>query len=545
MHGQRQTATLTTPNGTTKWWYGDYQVLGNNTQPSFVPQTIRQLDPATGNPTSEEFHYSYDNVGRLVEVAFAQSPNPSMTQANANATGSFYDTSSNLPVSRARAEYLYDSGGRISSVANYWDTLSGTSYSSTMINGNLCGYEVGTGLNRGLKTSSQYYLGNTLQRTETYGYDADRDYLTSANYGDGLANANVSWTYDAAGNRASDSANPGAWSYDNLNRIVSSPMGSYTHDTLGNRLTGPAGASMTWDVIGRMTGFNNGTDATSYLYRADGLRVAKTGSAGTSRYFYDGQMSTETSELVGAVTTVTQNAVGGRGIERIAKTVGNGSTSYAYPMYDAHGNMIATLSRSGTGYSVAGQRSYDAWGGIRSGAGADEGYCASLGHKLDSESGLTYMRARYYEASTGRFVSQDKAWEGANWYIYAASNPLSFRDFNGKELIGPLHDLIETWLEANGIKWEELPYTVKVSAAIVDSLVKIASFYGLAMGCLNGLAYCATGAGAGVFTGNPLLAGLCGVGVVACGLGYVLCSLTIAVECRNLLYTIYLYSIDE
>ena len=46
-----------------------------------------------------------------------------------------------------------------------------------------------------------------LQRTESYGYDANLDYLTSANYGDGLSNATPTWTYDAAGNRASDSTN--------------------------------------------------------------------------------------------------------------------------------------------------------------------------------------------------------------------------------------------------------------------------------------------------------------------------------------------------
>lgn len=37
-----------------------------------------------------------------------------------------------------------------------------------------------------------------LDRTETYGYDASLDYLTSAHYGDGLSGANPTWSYDAA-----------------------------------------------------------------------------------------------------------------------------------------------------------------------------------------------------------------------------------------------------------------------------------------------------------------------------------------------------------
>ncbi len=34
-------------------------------------------------------------------------------------------------------------------------------------------------------------------------------------------------------------------------------------------------------------------------------------------------------------------------------------------------------------------------------------YCANLGHNQDDESGLIYMRARYYEPASGRFVSED------------------------------------------------------------------------------------------------------------------------------------------
>gem|GEM_PF-6689855 len=34
-------------------------------------------------------------------------------------------------------------------------------------------------------------------------------------------------------------------------------------------------------------------------------------------------------------------------------------------------------------------------------------YCANLGHKQDDESGLIYIRARYYEPGSGRFISQD------------------------------------------------------------------------------------------------------------------------------------------
>ena len=47
-------------------------------------------------------------------------------------------------------------------------------------------------------------------------------------------------------------------------------------------------------------------------------------------------------------------------------------------------------------------------------------------------SGLTYMRARYYEAETGRFISEDPAGEGPNWFTYCLNNPTTFADETGK-----------------------------------------------------------------------------------------------------------------
>ena len=75
-----------------------------------------------------------------------------------------------------------------------------------------------------------------------------------------------------------------------------------------------------------------------------------------------------------------------------------------YPLYDGHGNMLATISRSGTSYSVGNQRAFDPWGNVRAWVsgqnwtGHPSGrYVASIGHIQDDESGLIYMRARYYE----------------------------------------------------------------------------------------------------------------------------------------------------
>jgi len=89
------------------------------------------------------------------------------------------------------------------------------------------------------------------------------------------------------------------------------------------------------------------------------------------------------------VSKVTDYGIGARGIDAMFVTQ-SGTTSVSYPLYDAHGNMISTLSKQGTGgFAYFALRTFDAWGMLRRGAqtGDPKGrYCASLGHKPDDES---------------------------------------------------------------------------------------------------------------------------------------------------------------
>ena len=114
-------------------------------------------------------------------------------------------------------------------------------------------------------------------------------------------------------------------------------------------------------------------------------------------------------------------------------------SSWLYPLYDVHGNVKATLTRSGaTGYSTVNWKSYDVWGGERAstGSGSMFGYCGNLGHPTDPENGLIYMRARFYEPWTGRILSEDPSKDGFNWYAYGANAPTAFVDFTGKYILG-------------------------------------------------------------------------------------------------------------
>jgi RHS repeat-associated protein len=450
--GERETATFNTQavftaGASVKWLYEGYRAVGFGAGRSRVFQRMVRIDPATNARTPEEFHYSYDARGRLREATFAMTPNATSVPTG----GATYYTFDKPAATRARAVYDYDSAGHVTKLGYFWDTWSGSSYSSSAIQRNEAAYEMGSGLRRGLKlTSSHFGATGGATRTESYSYDNDLDYLVGANYGDGLPNANVTWGYDAAGNRVSDSAQPGSWTYDNLNRILTSPGMTYDHDILGNRLlkSGGGGGStttMTWDQLNRMTGFKAGYNAQHvYAYRADGMRTSKSAATGASsatwtRYRYDGQMGMEdlegtTVSGVSTITAVTRTGLGARSVEVISKTTSSGNT-LTYPLYDIHGNMVAALAKAGSTFSVGEARTYDAWGQVRSQAGTDGKlrYCGNLGHKQDDESGLIYMRARYYEPSSGRFVSEDPAMHGLNWMVYCGNQPISRSDLDGKK----------------------------------------------------------------------------------------------------------------
>jgi RHS repeat-associated protein len=52
--------------------------------------------------------------------------------------------------------------------------------------------------------------------------------------------------------------------------------------------------------------------------------------------------------------------------------------------------------------------------------------------QVDSDTGLYYFNARWYDAELGRFVTEDPARDGRNWYEYCGNNPLKYTDTDGK-----------------------------------------------------------------------------------------------------------------
>ncbi len=84
--------------------------------------------------------------------------------------------------------------------------------------------------------------------------------------------------------------------------------------------------------------------------------------------------------------------------------------------------------------------SYDAFGNQTEASGDTNPFRYS-GEYWDSESGLIYLRARYYDSGVGGFISEDPAKDGLNWYVYCGGNPVNYVD--------PIGHIVTEWNREN------------------------------------------------------------------------------------------------
>jgi len=93
-------------------------------------------------------------------------------------------------------------------------------------------------------------------------------------------------------------------------------------------------------------------------------------------------------------------------------------------LYDASGTVTDTYD-------------YDAYGNTISSTGSTSNVYLYRGEQFDPDLGLYYLRARYYNPGTGRFLTRDPV-EGSperpqtfHRYMYAAADPIGHLDPTG------------------------------------------------------------------------------------------------------------------
>jgi RHS repeat-associated protein len=265
----------------------------------------------------------------------------------------------------------------------------------------------------------------TDQRTAvatSYGYDNIYQ-LLSATQG---ATTTESYTYDPVGNRLSDLTTSG-WSNNTSNELTSRPGVSYTFDNNGNTLTKVVGSNTTsyaWDYENRLSSVTlPGSGGTvSFKYDPIGRRIYKSSSSGTSIYVYDeDNLVEETNAAGGVVARYTHT----NGMDEPVAMLRSGATSY----YNADGLGSVTSLANGAG-ALSQTYTFDSFGKQTASSGSLTNPFQFTGRELDTETGLYFYRARYYDSSAGRFLSEDpvRFSGGSDFYAYVGNNPVYWID---------------------------------------------------------------------------------------------------------------------
>ncbi len=220
------------------------------------------------------------------------------------------------------------------------------------------------------------------------------------------------------------------YSYDKNNRLVSRNIDgtttNYTYDRQGN-LVYDGTSVYRYNGFNRLVGINSDHSNISYTYDHTGLRTGKTVNGVYTKLINDEQ------DVV-AQYVDGRGSYFYRGINLIGYT--NSYNDVNFYRFNAHGDVTSVVDCFG---NVVRNYEYDAFGKQRVNpkivinARRDDNPFRYCGEYYDNETGLIYLRARYYNPDLQRFISEDPVKDGLNWYVYCHNDPVNFMDWNGYE----------------------------------------------------------------------------------------------------------------
>jgi len=385
---------------------------------------------------------TYDAIGRLSKRTIGLST-PYETRFEYHLNGSnrtpllhkYYNGSDDPFV------YNYDDNGNITSI-----TQGSTSITYKYDVANRLTRENNSILNQTITYEYDYY-GN-IQSKKTYAYSTGD--LTNATY------TEIEYEYETDGwNDQLVSYNDQAIEYDNMGNPTS--YRGYTFGWRGKQLTSAS----------------NGTNSLTFEYNEDGLRQRKTCNNITTDYYYNG------SVLIGmqrgqSKFLFSYDAAGN------AVSVKFNGTEYYY-LRNAQGDIVKLIDANGTPVV---EYTYDTWGKKVTTTGTLAGTLGLFqpfryrGYVYDWETGFYYLQSRYYDPTTGRFISADillstgQGVLGHNAYAYCLDNPVRYKDSQGKEAEesnGSIEEFLEMYQNSYGLSfYDDHKYVVIMSAKKVE-----------------------------------------------------------------------------
>ncbi len=284
-----------------------------------------------------------------------------------------------------------------------------------------------------------------------------------------------SYTYDKTGNRVVNSVNTGSINYttnslDQYTLLTGSILsGSLIYDNNGNIQT-DGSKTYSYDYNNRLIQINIWTGILAkYTYDTLGRRTQKIDYSKSATnpeatmYIYSGDNLLSEYKTIwvstgsGVITPLTlikryingiwtDTLVGYEAQEQVSPT----STGIVTTRYQYHTNELwSVVAITKWVRSLVQRYSYDAYGRAYVYSGTTlvpiSSYTGNTysntrlftWREYDRESGLYYMRARYYSPDTGRFISRDPIWQNdqVNLYTYVANSPLKYVDRMGRDKV--------------------------------------------------------------------------------------------------------------
>ena len=396
---------------------------------------LTRVDYPDGNYVS----YSYDNACRLTKVT-----------TPFGSTSYEYDLLDRLTRVVDRNGYAtvyeYDANGNRTAV-HYANGFT-TTYDYDLLNRLICEKTIDSEDN--VVVQYIYTLGaagerrsvTELDRTVEYTYDSLYR-LTSETITEGEKVTGYTYAYDNVSNRILKTENGVAteYVYNALNQLVSDSETSYEYDLNGNlvRVIGSAQSALyEYNAENKLVKatVQNGilVIEESYTYDYEGNRTSKSTHKSNGEFEYTKYLN-DNSSLTNVLAEIDEN-----GTAKCTYTIGadlvsqerDGRTSFY--LYDGHGSVVGLANESGV---VTDTYCYDAFGNLLKSKGSTENCYRYCGEQFDETSGLYYLRARYMDTSTGRFISQDSYQGNINdpvslhKYLYANANPVMYSDPSG------------------------------------------------------------------------------------------------------------------
>ena len=401
--------------------------------------------------------YDYDKAGKLTEMAM---PNGKTILYKYDKQGRLasvegwveysYDGMGNVAkqtlVNGISTEYLYDRENRIKEVKNLGaDKTNLSLYRYTY---DACGNCTG------IQETDQLSSSNFVK----YAYDS-LNRLVRADYSNGDFEA---YTYDKLGNRLTLETPSGliTYEYDLFCRLIKAGEMRYDYDNSGNLIKKEGnGISVTlsYDSFNHLTKYDDGKSMITFEYDGDGNRISKSVN-GKKTYYVNNTLLPLAQVLleVDESNCVKNFYIYGR--SRICQ-ISNGEIGfylYDHPLrnvrqiVDKEGKMVSSIN-------------YDSFGNKAECLDTSLSNFQYPGEQCDSETGLIFLRNRYYDPSIGRFISQDprpgslSQTQTSNPYTYVQNNPITRIDPFGKDylVVHAYPPYSESWI-SQGHGWIEL-----------------------------------------------------------------------------------------